>query len=759
MLCVACIHAAPAQPALARRIADLPAPRVRAAAMAPKYAGKGNRSRSNYYADGDTPQKPSSGGGGDNDYKLAPVDPAWTVAKFSIRPSLDSTGSPFYGNQTPREYLSTQNMLRKVIAGGSHEACNRLGFALSMGGSTIQNGSDFILKYLGQREGANGKRDQDFLQSSGLVDIAHALEEADGLQWREAMEFFNEATDVDRTEDLVHKHARRWVRFVTDRSEALLPAFRRLAMASSKLYIYAMEALVQFTLASDIAKWQDHMMPSRQRQVPAVRRWLSGEPDDLKALVGALADSYMEQKMAGKKKRAVNSLSDGEEDRTPARRTRRSQPRRSPRPSRSRGRGSRAERRKATRSSDAESASSGGRRRPAYKKKAKLTRTPSPRRRRSPSGRRCAPSPAARRGRRDSDDEGAHRRSPSRPAKKVVDSSPARVNSDVEVAACRSPSRPPRNKDEIGDPASPVIARPLSRASGLSTPKASAPGDRAKATPKTPPPDIREVWPLEDAHAFAEQSNAICSAPGIQALSTTQLQTLLAGIPASVRKAHGLPVSDEDCASAQEVPDRTAIAIAKCVWDTKIAYIKLALNCFVPVGAKFRLDDTLRDGGLLRLLSQHTGFLDHRDEVLGMFQKIDDATDETSRDAATAALCNYEQFVLQTEVLDAGTASAYWEKSVDFALQHARREPSLVEMRAYMELVEDGALREALGLTSLTKFNAKIKPANWRKDAARLFTTVYLCYKSHMTHKIETEVPLTQDVPPAQVGPETEDGK
>lgn len=643
----------------------------------------------------------SSPSGGDENDQPPRVDPAWSVAKYSIRPSLDSTGGPFYGAETSWEYLSTKNMLRKVIACGSHEACNRLGVALSSGGSTIQHGSNYILRYLGHVNETDGIRDEDFLQSTGLLDIVRVLQEPDGLQWREAMEFFNEASDAERTDEMVHEHARRWLRFVQDRSETLLPAFRRLAIASSKLYIYSMEAVVQLTLAGDIANWQNHMRPTGRWQVPAVHRWLSAEPADSNALVDALAESYLEQVLRG----PVEPPSDGQEPCRQASRGRRTQPQSLPHRFGPRGRRSRTSRRRAASSSDTASARRGRRGRQTPARTARLSRSRSQRRRRSASGMRRSARTGARHG------------------------------------GCCS--------------GSPAIARPLWRASALSAPRCSAADHGAESPPGSLQPDVWNVWPIEDLHAFADQYSTMCSACGVEAPSPTELQALLAAIPVSIRKAHGLPVSHDDFPCAQKAFDHFAAGIAKCVWTTKMAYVKLTLKCFEPF-AKFRPEVSLMSGGLLRLLSKHTTFLDNLDDVCTLFKKVDEATDDRSRDAARAEVCKYEHFVLQTEVLDAGSASAYWEKSVAFVLQHTRREPSLVEMRAYMELVEDGVLREALGLTPLKEFKAKVKPANWCRDAARLFTTVYLCYKSHMTHKVQAGTSLTDALPDASVEAEAE---
>ena len=63
-----------------------------------------------------------------------------------------------------------------------------------------------------------------------------------------------------------------------------------------------------------------------------------------------------------------------------------------------------------------------------------------------------------------------------------------------------------------------------------------------------------------------------------------------------------------------------------------------------------------------------------------------------------------------------------------FAKKHHRLEPTLAEMRAYLALVDDPSLREALRLTPAKKFEGKIKPQGWRQDAARMFSASYRIY-------------------------------
>ena len=77
--------------------------------MAPKFAGKGNRS---FGAKGSGEEKKGSPGSKDV-VKLHAVQPGFAFAKFSLRPGLDRYGGPFYGERAPAQFLSAKN-LKKI---------------------------------------------------------------------------------------------------------------------------------------------------------------------------------------------------------------------------------------------------------------------------------------------------------------------------------------------------------------------------------------------------------------------------------------------------------------------------------------------------------------------------------------------------------------------------------------------------------------------------------------------------------------------
>jgi hypothetical protein len=278
--------------------------------MAPKVAGRGGW------------KAPQSGRGGSGKgygkdakeeepkaARLYAVDPTHAFAKFSLRSGLDSFGSPFFGDMTPMAYLSQEHMLGNNLAAGSHEMCNRLGFALSMGGSCIQHGAEFVGRYKGK----------DISKSFGLDGVCEILEASEGKNWVTSMAFLNTKNERDRTEQEVEVHVKRFLRFLKDGQAEKIKIFKRMAIAGSKMYLFAMEALSQLALASEPEKWQDLMQPTKECQPAAVKRWLRGDPEDWGALKEAFVESFMAQQMSkhGRRTGGGDGLSDDDLPRPP----------------------------------------------------------------------------------------------------------------------------------------------------------------------------------------------------------------------------------------------------------------------------------------------------------------------------------------------------------------------------------------------------------------------------------------------------------
>ena len=230
--------------------------------------------------------------------RLFAVDPSHAAAKWSIRPYLDKRGSPFFGDITSNAFLSEKHMLENVISGGSSEWCNRLGFALSLGGSTIQGGAKFVDQYCAPKDGESAADTAArAFKSFGLADLARILAEPDGAAYVRAMTFLNDDGDNDRSEKQVAAEVKRVLRFLRKDADTKAACYRRIVNMAAKLYVFGMELLAETYLVADVAAWQDKVRSTKVAQPPGVQRWLRSDPDEWSKVVDALVDSYTSQKL------------------------------------------------------------------------------------------------------------------------------------------------------------------------------------------------------------------------------------------------------------------------------------------------------------------------------------------------------------------------------------------------------------------------------------------------------------------------------
>ena len=173
-------------------------------------------------------------------------DPGARWPKFALAPYVDKEGVPFYTRQTEEE-----KFLRPASIAGTRTAANsewvlRMGTALSESAATAEAGSETLLKYF---------KDADvFAKHSphlGFEPVAAALNTAEGVAFREACQHLNRSNEGEaRTEDSAKAAIRNWLAFLSGKdAEKRHKAFRKLAMVSSRLYLFAMDALEAFALA------------------------------------------------------------------------------------------------------------------------------------------------------------------------------------------------------------------------------------------------------------------------------------------------------------------------------------------------------------------------------------------------------------------------------------------------------------------------------------------------------------------------------
>ena len=230
--------------------------------------------------------------------KLYAVDPSHAAVKWSIRPYLDKRGSPFFGDVSTNAFLSERHMMENVLTGGSSEWCNRLGYAMSLGGSTIQGGAQFVAQYCTPKDGESPANvEARAFHSFGLADLGRMLSEPDGAAFVKAMTYLNDDTDRDRTEEQVAVQVKRVLRFLKKDTDAKAACFRRVVNMSAKLYVLGMELLSETYLVNDVAAWQDKVRTTKTAQPPGVQKWLRSDADELSKLVHALVDSCSSQKL------------------------------------------------------------------------------------------------------------------------------------------------------------------------------------------------------------------------------------------------------------------------------------------------------------------------------------------------------------------------------------------------------------------------------------------------------------------------------
>ena len=160
--------------------------------------------------------------------RLFAVDLGQQIAKCSLRTGLDDYGSPFFGDGSAAEILSVRSFLERGLAGGSHELCNRMGNGLSLGGSTVQRGTEFTGKYDASSIAA----------AFGVKGVAEIWHKDDGKQWYQAMMFFSAKNERSRTDEQVDAQTKRFLRFITRDCEEKAEHFRRMGIEGAKKHLF-----------------------------------------------------------------------------------------------------------------------------------------------------------------------------------------------------------------------------------------------------------------------------------------------------------------------------------------------------------------------------------------------------------------------------------------------------------------------------------------------------------------------------------------
>ena len=107
-----------------------------------------------------------------------------------------------------------------------------------------------------------------------------------------------------------------------------------------------------------------------------------------------------------------------------------------------------------------------------------------------------------------------------------------------------------------------------------------------------------------------------------------------------------------------------------------------------------------------------------------------DAGDSQVQATHDGALCAAQREVLRGMMPSYADAVAlYLGVAACAEKQQHGPEPNLQRIRQLMQLIENEAARQAIGLTSMTKYNSfKIKPKEWREDVVRVLTFAFLAF-------------------------------
>ena len=263
-------------------------------------------------------------------------------------------------------------------------------------------------------------------------------------------------------------------------------------------------------------------------------------------------------------------------------------------------------------------------------------------------------------------------------------------------------------------------------------------------------------WSIDEIHALESDAQEIVVKSAYAALEAKTMQDLLERLPEVLRKKiceeHGAQMNAAGYGELVADAEKIIKTVTEVILEAKKAYLSSALSTVTAATAKFGIDDRLEKGGLLRVLAAHPTYLINRDEVAAVIKERDEAGTPEETKTAQKALEAAERRALQEQVMDYATAAHVWPKVRAFAVEHARREPTLSELREYLNIIDDASLREALQLTPASKVESlRIKPKAWRDDCTRLFTVALLCY---LANHDDLRRPLHPPRPPCPPRPE-----
>ena len=606
------------------------------------------------------------------------------LSKASLRHFIGEQG-PFFlqGARDETEFFAPA-MVAKTRTASNCEAINRLGYYVSFFSSTCTAGLDALTVFT---EGAEAALDM--VGASGLGAM---FQSTAGKHFADACEYLNVKNNAKRTASDTSEQLHAMFGFLGESAESLHEEAVKMAAFAARLYLFSISLVEMTSLVMNVQHWADSV--SRDNHSDIVGKW-KANPEDFEAFVDAMQACF-EQRLS--EERAWSGA--GAAPRTSYR-------------------------------------DAGGQRESPYswKRGAQTDDEPlvqsarrAPARFRDAAGAYAAHSdeetePTARRPK----DEGYTCSWQKRPLARASPPPPPKRFSwsrdEKEVVRDEEPRTPKRyatarDSDKESD-------RDTQRKAALRQQRETEPVGKCAKVEAVSACD-KTVWPVEEVHEVEAQAQQLAVDADMAELNVREVKTLLQNVPVDIRKECGLPTDTAGYTVLAKNAAKAKKRLLAFVTDMKLAHIQHVLGLLEKPAAKFHLDPVFENGGFARLLAKSETYLINRDEVKAAIDKVDGADNE-EKGVCQEELNALEVRMLQEQVADYGTATTLWERVSAFAQKHHRSEPKREDVKTLLESL-DSDLREALGISSTSKYEMRIKPREWRNDVQCLFNLSYRVY-------------------------------
>eukprot|EP00973_Karenia_brevis_P006968 945190-Karenia_brevis.AAC.1 len=237
-------------------------------------------------------------------------------------------------------------------------------------------------------------------------------------------------------------------------------------------------------------------------------------------------------------------------------------------------------------------------------------------------------------------------------------------------------------------------------------------------------------WPLQELFDFETEAQYQIQPRDIAKLETEKLISMINKVPIPIRSMCNLPTDDKDMKVLAANVDKAAAHIHDMVVNTRLAWIQHA-DRFPSQKHNWGIEEDWEEIGLIQKLAAHSTFLTNKQEVEALISDLDAADDEHKKESYEI-LAKAQSAALREQILKYQSAVDLFKAAEDFASMHSTGpEPSLPEVRAFLNIIDKEDLRAALGMAPKEKYSKKIKPSCWRADVGKGMTLAYLGLTAH----------------------------